>query len=62
MRLAVDARPNAMTQRGALARIAGQLEIHPEALRAWVRGAEAADEVCARILSVAFGWRVICGE
>jgi transposase-like protein len=51
-----------MTQRGALARIAGQLEIHPEALRAWVRGAEAADEVCARILSVAFGWRVICGE
>ena len=32
-RLAVDARRDATTRRGAIARIAGQLDIHPEALR-----------------------------
>ena len=41
-RLAVDARREASTRRGAIARIAGQLDIHPEALRGWVRWAEAA--------------------
>jgi transposase len=41
-RLAVDARRDASTRRGAIARIAGQLDIHPEALRGWVRWAEAA--------------------
>src|SRR5512133_1437668 len=41
-RLAVDARRDATTRRGAIARIAGQLDIHPEALRGWVRWAEAA--------------------
>jgi transposase len=41
-RLAVDARRDARTRRGAIARIAGQLDIHPEALRGWVRWAEAA--------------------
>ncbi len=41
-RLALDARRDASTRRGAIARIAGQLDIHPEALRGWVRWAEAA--------------------
>ncbi|MGL5825329.1 MAG: transposase [Nocardioides sp.] len=41
-RLALDARRDATTRRGAIARIAGQLDIHPEALRGWVRWAEAA--------------------
>jgi transposase len=41
-RLAVDARRDVTTRRGAIARIAGQLDIHPEALRGWVRWAEAA--------------------
>jgi transposase len=41
-RLAMDARRDASTRRGAIARIAGQLDIHPEALRGWVRWAEAA--------------------
>ena len=41
-RLAMDARREASTRRGAIARIAGQLDIHPEALRGWVRWAEAA--------------------
>src|SRR5436190_10354860 len=41
-RLAVDARRDASTRRGAIARIAGQLDIHPEALRGWVRWAEVA--------------------
>jgi transposase len=41
-RLAVDARRDASTRRGAIALIAGQLDIHPEALRGWVRWVEAA--------------------
>jgi len=41
-RLALDARRDATTRRGAIVRIAGQLDIHPEALRGWVRLAEAA--------------------
>ncbi len=39
-RLALDARADASTRRGAIARIAGQLDINPEALRGWVRVAE----------------------
>jgi transposase len=39
-RLALDARADATRRRGAIARIAGQLDIHPEALRGWVRWAE----------------------
>ncbi len=42
-RLALDARREASTRRGAIARIAGQLDVHPEALRGWVRWAEAAE-------------------
>lgn len=41
-RLAVDARRDVRTRRGAIARIAGQLDAQPEALRGWVRWAEAA--------------------
>lgn len=41
-RLTMAARRDASTRRGAIARIAGQLDIHPEALRGWVRRAEAA--------------------
>jgi transposase len=40
-RLALDARADANTRRGAIARIAGQLDINPEALRGWVRLADA---------------------
>lgn len=40
-RLALDARADASLRRGAIARIAGQLDVHPEALRGWVRWAEA---------------------
>ena len=40
-RLALDARADASTHRGAIARIAGQLDINPDALRGWVRLAEA---------------------
>jgi transposase len=32
-RLALDARRDARTRRGAIARIAGRLDIHPEALQ-----------------------------
>jgi transposase len=46
-RLAVDARRDAMTRRGAIVRIAGQLDIHPEALRGWVRWAEAASSTAS---------------
>lgn len=42
-RLALDARRDASSRRGAIARIAGQLDVHPEALRGWVRWAEAAE-------------------
>ncbi len=40
--MALDARRDVTTRRGAIARIAGQLDIHPEALRGWVRWAETA--------------------
>ena len=40
-RLAVDARRDPDTARGAIARIARQCDINPETLRNWVRRAEA---------------------
>lgn len=42
-RLAIDARRDAETRNGAIARIAEQTGVGKEALRTWVRKAEAAD-------------------
>jgi transposase len=39
-RMALEARQDPDRSRGAIARIAGQLDVHPEALRNWVRRAE----------------------
>lgn len=39
-RMAIDARQDPDTAPGALARIAKQLDIHPETLRSWVRRVE----------------------
>lgn len=39
-RMAMEARQDSATSRGAIKRIADQLRVHPEALRAWVRQAE----------------------
>ncbi|WP_414899285.1 transposase [Serinicoccus sp. CUA-874] len=38
--MAMEARQDPARSRGAIARIAGQLDVHPEALRGWVRRAE----------------------
>ncbi|MET7391655.1 transposase [Streptomyces sp. NPDC005529] len=42
-RLAVEARKDPAGRTGAIKRIADQLDIHPEALRGWVRQAETDD-------------------
>ena len=42
-RLALDARRDSESSRGAIKRIADQLGVHPEALRTWVRQAEIDD-------------------
>jgi transposase len=39
-RMAMDARRDPATAKGAIKRIADQLGVHPEALRTWVRQAE----------------------
>ncbi|MFI0418651.1 transposase [Spongiactinospora sp. 9N601] len=39
-RLAVEARKDPATREGAIKRIADRLDVHPEALRTWVKRAE----------------------
>lgn len=43
-RLAVEARKDPVGRAGAIKRIADQLDVHPEALRGWVKRAEIDDE------------------
>jgi len=44
-RLALEARRDPASKAGAIKRIADQLDIHPEALRTWVRQAEVDDGI-----------------
>lgn len=44
-RMALDARKDPASARGAIKRVADQLGVHPEALRTWVRQAEIDDGV-----------------
>ncbi|MFG2638881.1 transposase [Streptomyces sp. NPDC048362] len=39
-RLCIEARKDAAARTGAIRRIADQLDVHPEALRSWVKQAE----------------------
>ena len=43
IRLAVEARKDPAARTGAIKRIADQLDVHPEALRGWVKQAETDD-------------------
>lgn len=49
VRLAVDARRDPETRRGAIARIAEQLGVSRESLRCWVRDAESAFDTPAGV-------------
>jgi transposase len=52
-RLAIEARKDPEARPGAYRRIAGQLGIHPEALRTWVNRAEAEEGVSNGVVSAA---------
>jgi transposase len=51
-RLAVEARKDPVGRAGAIKRIADQLDVHPEALRGWVKRAEIDDGVVPGTTSV----------
>jgi transposase len=44
-RMAVDARKDPAARTGAVKRIADQLDVHPEALRTWVKRAETGEGI-----------------
>ncbi len=51
-RLAVEARKDPAGRAGAIKRIADQLDVHPEALRGWVKRAEVDDGTVSGTTSV----------